>query len=64
MTIAARKTIQSGDLAVLRGMWELTGTSPVGQPVALSGKSTEVARRQSNGNWLLVIDHPFGTGKL
>lgn len=59
MTIATAFTIQSSDLAMLRGQWELTGTGPDGKPVTMTGKSIEVARRQPNGEWLFVIDHPF-----
>jgi ketosteroid isomerase-like protein len=32
------------------------GTDPDGNPVELSGRATEVLRRQDNGSWLVVID--------
>ena len=60
MDITTVYVIRSGNLALLRGEWRLTGTGPDGKRVEMSGKNVEVARRQSNGDWLFVIDHPFG----
>lgn len=56
------KAVQSGDggLALLRAKWSLTGTGPDGKPVTMSGNSTEVVRRQSDGTWRFVIDNPRG----
>ena len=36
MTIASVYVIQSGDLALLRGDWQLNGKSPAGQPVEMN----------------------------
>jgi uncharacterized protein (TIGR02246 family) len=60
MTMATVFSAQSGDLALLRGHWELAGTGPDGTPVRMSGQSIKVARKQTDGTWLFVIDHPFG----
>jgi ketosteroid isomerase-like protein len=49
-----------GSLALTGLKWSATGTDPEGKPVALSGNSTEVVRRQSDGTWLFVIDNPRG----
>ena len=58
----AVKAVQSGDggLALLRAKWSLTGTGPDGKPMTMSGNSTEVVRRQSDGTWRFVIDNPRG----
>jgi ketosteroid isomerase-like protein len=40
-----------GELALLRGEWAFGGTT---------GRSCEVVRRQPDGTWLYVLDHPFG----
>ena len=53
-------TVEAGDTALTRGQWQLKGTGPDGQPVALAGKSCEVLRKQADGRWLLVVDHPYG----
>ena len=60
MDITTVYVIRAGNLALLRGEWHLTGTGPDGKQVEMSGKNVEVARRQSNGDWLFAIDHPFG----
>lgn len=52
--------IQSGDVALLRGKWSLIGTGSDGEPVTMEGESSEVARRQPDGRWLYVLDHPMG----
>ncbi len=54
--------IQSGDgnLAMLRGAWSATSTGPDGKPVTITGNNVEVVRRQPDGTWLFVIDHPRG----
>lgn len=36
------------------------GQAPDGTPIDLRGVTTEVARRQPDGSWKYVIDHPFG----
>ncbi len=53
-------SVQSGDVALLRSKWSLTGTGPDGKPVNLSGRGIEVVRRQADGTWLFVLDHPNG----
>ena len=52
--------MQVGELALLRGEWNLNGTAPDGSPVELSSRTAEVVRRQADGSWLYVIDHAFG----
>ena len=47
-------------VALTRGQWKLTGTGPDGKPVEMTGQSVEVLRQQPNGEWLLIVDHPFG----
>ncbi len=52
--------IQAGDVALVSGSWTLTG--PDGEPVTMSGRVTDVVRRQPDGAWRWVIDVPFGIG--
>ncbi len=56
------KAIRSadGNLAMLRGTWRATGKGPDGKPVTSTGNNVEVVRRQPDGTWLFVIDHPRG----
>jgi uncharacterized protein (TIGR02246 family) len=60
MTLTARTVAQSGDIALCTAQWQLSMTGPDGKPAQVSGQSVEVVRRQANGDWLFVIDEPFG----
>ena len=51
---------EDGVLALTGGKWTSTGKDSDGKPVALSGKSVEVVRRQADGRWLFAIDNPWG----
>jgi uncharacterized protein (TIGR02246 family) len=59
MTLETRAIVPSGDLALTLGQWTLSGTAPDGSPLQMAGRSAEVLRRQPDGTWLGVIDHPF-----
>jgi len=48
--------IEHGDVALLRADWTITHD---GQMVA-SGSSAEIVRRQPDGTWLYIVDHPAG----
>src|ERR1700739_322839 len=60
-TVKARWGLSGDATLALTGLkWSATGTDPEGKPVTMSGNSTEVVRRQSDGTWLFVIDNPHG----
>ncbi|HEY8877091.1 MAG TPA: hypothetical protein VIN03_05980 [Roseateles sp.] len=50
----------AGDLSLHIAPWEMTGTTPGGQVIEQRGLSVAVLRRSFEGNWLLVLDNPFG----
>lgn len=56
-----KQALVSGDVALLISDWIIEGKGPDGQPVKLTGTSSDVARRQADGTWLVLIDNPFGT---
>jgi uncharacterized protein (TIGR02246 family) len=56
-----KHVVQHGDIALLRGTWRLKGTGPDGKPVEMVHGSAEVVRRQPDGSWRYIIDHPFGS---
>jgi ketosteroid isomerase-like protein len=58
---SGRLVARTGDLALLANDWKLDATGPDGKPVAMAGSAIEIARRQPDGNWLFVMDMPFGT---
>lgn len=45
-------------LAVTHHDWQATLTGPDGQEIPMSGKATEVVRRQPDGRWLFLLDAP------
>lgn len=60
MDLKTRYVARNGDLALLSNVWNLRATGPDGKPLAMTGQTTEVVRRQPDGRWLYVIDHPWG----
>lgn len=60
MSLETRYAVRHGDLALLSNAWHLRGSGADGQPVDLHGLTTEVVRRQADGRWLYIIDHPLG----
>lgn len=65
--VAARPSIDMGevkviplgaDLAVLHHDWNAKMVGPDGQTTVMTGKATEVVRRQADGAWLFVFDDP------
>jgi len=49
-----------GELALVRGSWTALAKGPEGTPMRISGKNVELVRRQADGTWRFVIDHPRG----
>ena len=60
MTAETRYCIQTGDVALASASWRIKGTGPDGKSVEVQGTSADLLRRQPDGRWLLVVDHPFG----
>jgi uncharacterized protein (TIGR02246 family) len=58
LQISASEVHLAGDLALVINDWQMTGTAPDGTPVHQGGRSADVLRRQSDGGWLVSIDHP------
>lgn len=54
MTVQTRYAIDLGDLAVLSNTWTFRAGGE-----ELSATTAEVARREPDGNWRYIIDHPF-----
>ncbi|MGE0485241.1 MAG: SgcJ/EcaC family oxidoreductase [Gammaproteobacteria bacterium] len=60
LELVTRYAARCGDIALLSNAWRLTGNDADGRPLERRGQTTEVARRQPNGRWLLIVDHPWG----
>lgn len=59
-TYAGHDVVVAGDVALHLAPWTMTGTLPDGTPVSQTGLSVAVMRRQPDGAWRMVIDHPYG----
>jgi len=53
-----------GDIALLRAKVHLTGIGPDGNRLEINNHTAEVVRRQPDGSWLYIIDHPYGADPL
>jgi len=59
ITMNVSRIVADGDgVAVMHDEWHLSGTGPDGKPVMLSGRASEVVRRQDDGTWRFVVDDP------
>jgi uncharacterized protein (TIGR02246 family) len=56
MTLTTKYAVEMGDVAMLRNHWEFKA-----EGLELSSDTAEVARRQADGTWRYIIDHPFGS---
>jgi ketosteroid isomerase-like protein len=51
--------LEQGDLALGSIEFHIIGTDGSGNPIDLRGATSEVVRRQPDGTWKYVFDHPF-----
>lgn len=58
ISFRTRHAVQNGDIALLSNEWTLVAKDADGKPLTLTGKTAEVLRRQPDGRWLYIIDHP------
>lgn len=57
----AQSIIYASNLALLITKWSISGTETNGNSINLTGRGTVVFRQQPDGNWLIVIENPWGT---
>jgi len=55
MTSENRYAIPNGDLALVGAEWEIVFDDGRG---SIAGRSAEIVRRQPDGSWRYVLDHP------
>jgi uncharacterized protein (TIGR02246 family) len=60
ISFKTRHAVQHDDIALLSNEYTLKGTDADGKPFTVTGKTSEVLRRQPDGRWLYIIDHPSG----
>jgi uncharacterized protein (TIGR02246 family) len=52
------------DLAMWQDQWEMTGTAPDGHPLHMTGNTSCIMKRNEEGEWLWLVDNPFGSAVL
>jgi uncharacterized protein (TIGR02246 family) len=55
ITLDTQHAFEMGDIALLRNDWHFAAPG-----MEFSSRTAEIARRQPDGRWLYVIDHPYG----
>jgi len=63
-TVVRREFLEGTEVTLHMSAWQLTGTDVQGNPIEWSGRTTDVLRRQEDGNWLVALDNPWGTSLL
>ena len=58
MEVRVAEVHLAGDTALVVVDWTLNGTAPDGSAVIQNGRSADVLRRDSDGTWRVLIDHP------
>jgi ketosteroid isomerase-like protein len=56
--------IEAGDIAFYCSDWTMSATDQAGKSIQMKGRTADVLRRQSDGNWLIAFDNPWGTAIL
>lgn len=56
------RAVRVGDVALLSNRWQMSFGNGTRGSARIDGTSTEVARRQPDGCWRLVIDDPASAG--
>jgi ketosteroid isomerase-like protein len=60
MDVVTHHTTVSGEFAMTRSQWLITGIDENGQATEVHHHGMEVHRQLPDGSWVLFIDHPFG----
>ena len=60
ISFKTRHAVQHGDILMLSNEYTLQGSGADGKLFTVTGKTAEVLRRQPDGRWLYIIDHPAG----
>jgi uncharacterized protein (TIGR02246 family) len=59
--LTVRHVYENGDVAFCTADWSIAGKAADGKDVKVGGTSVEVVKKTSGGNWVYVIDSPYGT---
>jgi ketosteroid isomerase-like protein len=63
ITYLSAEILECGDIALIRHSWNFKGLNADGKQVDENHEGTGVARLQSSGEWLIVIDSPYNADR-
>lgn len=55
-TVDVARVLESGDLALVHGTWQSTGTDGRGSQVCHAGSYDSVVRRSADGTWRIAVE--------
>jgi ketosteroid isomerase-like protein len=56
-TVAVRRTLLAGDLALVIGEWTSQGTDPAGRPLTSHGRYWSVVRADAGRHWRIAVEN-------
>ncbi|MGY2293789.1 YybH family protein [Pseudomonas sp. SDO528_S397] len=59
-----RNIVQAHNVAIHYSHWTISVSREDGETTELTGRTTDVLRKQLDGRWLISIDNPYGTAIL
>ena len=59
--LTLRHVYENGNIGFCVADWSIAGKAPDGKDLKVGGTSAEVVKKTSGGNWVYVIDSPYGT---
>ncbi len=59
LEIKMKHVVEAGDIVLYCCQWSMRLTGPDGKEQTMSGRDANVARRQPDGTWRILIDNPF-----
>lgn len=60
ISVTPRRTLVTGDDAVVLFDWSIEGQAIDGSSVSMRGAAVDVLRREADGVWRQILDLPFG----
>ena len=60
MDVVTHHVTISGDFAMTRSQWLISGVDKEGRRTEVHHHGMEVHRRMADGSWVFFMDHPFG----
>ena len=57
-------SFETGEIAAWLDEWTLKATTPEGVKLDMNGTSSDIMKRLPNGNWVYLVDNPYGSAAL